>query len=102
MVTASGRIARGSNSDVDKSGTSQISQVAARQVFRALALQLVGDLITRRQGRVRRRFLANHDRPHSTLVAPRPRGPAYLQPFHNIAPRRSNPTDAQAALARHL
>src|SRR6516162_11246126 len=102
IVTTSGSTLRNSNSDVDKGGTPQIAQVAACQVFRALARQLVGDLVTRRQGRVRLPLLANHDYPDPVLLNNRLRGLSYLQLCHDVAYRRSDLADPQTAFARKL
>src|SRR5271167_2085168 len=102
IVTTSGSIAGDSNSDVDKRGTPQIAQVAAREVFRALARQLVGDLLTRRQGRVRHRLLANHDHPDPILLDNRLRGLSCLQLCHNVAYRWSDLAGPETAFARKL
>src|SRR5882724_11677671 len=98
IVTARGLIAR-SNPHVDKGGAPQVAHVAAGQVFGALASQLVGDLLPRRQGRGRRRFVAYHDHTDPILLNDRLRGLPDLQPGHDSTHGRSDLVGPQAPLA---
>src|ERR1700730_17348082 len=99
IVTASGSTAN-SNPDVDKGGAPQIAHVAAGQGFGALARPPVGNLVARRQGRVRRRLVAYHDHPDPILLNNRLRGLSNLQHGHDSTHGRSDLVGPQVPFAR--
>src|SRR5438552_13780376 len=99
MVTASG-IATNSNPDVDKGGAPQVAHVAASQGFGALARQPVGNLVARRQGRVRGRLVAYHYHPDPIFLNNRLRGLSDFHPGYDRTHRRSELVGSQVPFAR--